>query len=132
MAGKREKNTPASSAWTKVKNVLLGIAGVFHGFGSLVYKLRKFVMAVPVLIGLVYLTNLNNENLPDRVGLVLQSSGEFSLTVSKEFALLGPVALTIACLLMMFASKKTLQPWVVSIFTLTLPLLVFALNVFPG
>lgn len=132
VASHAQKKRPVNPTWEKVKNVFMGIGGIFHAIGSCVYKLRKFLMSLPVLWGLVYLTLKNSRELPAQVGVGLQPSGEFALTISKEFALIGPVAVTVGCLLMMFASKKTLQPWVVSIFTLTLPILIWVINIFPG
>ncbi|MDD6678661.1 MAG: hypothetical protein PUF71_04665 [Firmicutes bacterium] len=89
-------------------------------------------MAVPVIWGLAYLTYKNLRELPAQVGIGLQNNGEYAAVVSRELALFGPVGLTVLCLLLMFASKKTLQPWVVSLFSLALPLLIWVTNVFPA
>ena len=79
----------------------------------------------------MYLAFYNLEKLPKVVGLDLQISGDFDIQVVRELAVLGPVALTALCLLLMFISRRTLTPWLVSIFTLALPLLILLSNVFP-
>ena len=132
MASNIGKNLFSSPAWEKTKNVFAEIGGVFRAIGSCIFKLRKLFMAVPVLWALLKLSYKNLTELPEQVGFLLQRDGSFAITVSKEFALFGPIALTLGCLLLMFLSKKTLQPWVVSIFTLTLPLLIWLTNNFAG
>ena len=37
-----------------------------------------------------------------------------------------------ACLLLMFLSRRVVYPWLVSIFSLALPLLIYITNVFPA
>ena len=41
-------------------------------------------------------------------------------------------ASSILCLLLMFGSKRTLTPWLVSVFSLALPLIILVINVFPA
>lgn len=99
---------------------------------SWVYKLRSIVLAVPVAVGAVVLAIFNQINLPDVVGINIQASGEYADTVSKAVAVLGPLALTAVCLLMVFCSRKVLYPWLISLFSLALPLLIYITNFFPG
>ena len=99
--------------------------------GKLLYRLRKVFLAIPVAWGAVYLAFYNLEKLPKVVGLDLQITGDFDIQVVRELAVLGPVALTALCLLLMFVSRRTLTPWLVSVFTLVLPLLILLTNVFP-
>lgn len=115
-----------------VGNILTVIDHFISAVGSCVFKLRKLLMTIPVLAGLGYLTKMNAENLPNPVGISLQIDGTYAVMISKNLALVGPVALTSFCLLMMYASRKTLQPWVVSLFSLVLPLLIWLINVFPA
>lgn len=112
---------------------------VFEKIGSFVnaiftwaYRLRKIVMAAPVVYFAVKLAMENMDRLPDMVGLNLQSTGEFALLVTKQYAVLGPLAVTAFCLILMFCSRKTLFPWVISIFSLVLPYLVYLTNLYPG
>ena len=74
----------------------------------------------------------NMEKLPETVGLNLQLDGAFNVMITRELAVLGPVAITALCLLLMFCSKRILTPWFVSIFSLVLPVFVLVLNIFPA
>ena len=80
----------------------------------------------------VILALQNMVKLPVVVGLDLQTSGEFSIQIAREIAALGPMAITALCLLLMFCSKRTLTPWLVSVFSLLLPLLILVTNTFPA
>lgn len=100
--------------------------------GKLLYRLRKVFLAIPVGWGAVYLAFYNLKHLPKVVGLDLQISGDFDIQVVRELAVLGPVALTALCLLLMFVSRRTLTPWLVSIFSLALPVLILLTNAFPA
>jgi hypothetical protein len=64
------------------------------------------------------------------VGIDLQASGAFAQTISREMAVYGPLGLTGGCLLMMFFSRKVIYPWLISVFTLVLPLFIQLLNFF--
>ena len=132
MASNTGKKLFSGPTWEKIKKISMEAGGIFHAIGSCIYKLRKLCMAVPVLLVLFKLTYKNLTELPEQVGFLLQQDGTFAVTVSREFALFGPAALTLGCLLLMFLSKKALQPWIVSIFSLTLPLLIWLTNLFPG
>ena len=72
------------------------------------------------------------QHLPAVVGLDLQVGGDFSIQVVRELAVLGPVAVTAVCLLLMFISRRTLTPWIVSLVSLALPLVILVTNIFPA
>ena len=99
---------------------------------SWAYKLRSVLLAAPVALAAVVLAIFNQINLPDVVGINIQASGEYADTVSKAVAVFGPLALTAVCLLMVFCSRKVLYPWLISLFSLVLPLLIYITNFFPG
>lgn len=99
--------------------------------GLWLFRLRKFVLAAPVVYYALRLAAYNAKNLPPQVGLNLQPSGEFALTISRQLAVMGPLGLTAGCLVLMFLSRKAMYPWAVSVFTLTLPLLLLLSNVYP-
>ncbi len=116
----------------KARKFALELIAACKVVGKLLYRLRKVFLAIPVGWGAVYLAFYNLEHLPKVVGLDLQISGEFNIQVVRELAVLGPVALTALCLLLMFISRRTLTPWLVSLFTLALPVLILISNIFPG
>ena len=113
------------SVYTKIKSVsgVLGMVG---------YRLRKVVLAIPVVYYALKIAAYNGEHLPEDVGLMLLANGEFAYTVSRYLAVMGPLVLTGGCLVMMLFSRKALYPWAISIFTLILPLLLLVSNIYPA
>jgi len=100
--------------------------------GSILFRLRKVVLAAPVVYWAMKLASYNREHLPELVGIDLQSSGAFARMISRDMAVMGPLGLTLACLLLMFCSRKALYPWAISVFTLVLPLLILLSNLYPA
>jgi hypothetical protein len=97
-----------------------------------IYNLRSIFLAVPVVIAAIRLAILNLNRLPDSVGLMLMPSGEYQWMVEKGMAVMGPIALTAACLFLMFISRRVVYPWLISVFSLTVPLLIYITNIFPA
>jgi hypothetical protein len=97
-----------------------------------VYRLRSVFLAIPVILVALRLAAYNSEHLPLLVGLDLQSTGEFAKTISRQTAVTFPMLLTGGCLGLMFLSKKTLYPWLISIFTLVIPVLLLVTNMYPA
>lgn len=114
-----------ASLWTKIKRVI-GILVM------VLYRIRSVFLAIPVVWYALKLAAYNSKHLPEEVGINLLSTGEFALTISRELAVMGPLAITGACLVLMAASRKALYPWAVSIFTLILPILLLVSNLYPA
>ena len=115
---------PSDSVYSKVKKVI----GVLV---MCVYRLRAVFLAIPVAYYALKLAAYNMKNLPEEVGINLLSNGAFSMTIARELAVMGPLVVTAACIVLMFASRKALYPWAVSIFTLILPVLILISNLYP-
>ena len=96
------------------------------------YKLRSVLLAIPVAVLAVALALRNMQQLPTRVGINILATGEFQWMISREMAAIAPLAVTGVCILLMFCSKKVLYPWLISLFTLVLPLVIWLTNVFPA
>lgn len=112
-----------------------GICFVFSGMGKgLRYAagFKKIWLALPVAIAAIYLAIYTGSKYPEYVGINLLESGDFAYLVTREIAVMGPLAVTAVCLLLMFWSKRTLFPWLVSVFSLTLPLLILLINLLPA
>jgi hypothetical protein len=88
------------------------------------------LFAIPVVYFALYFARLNWNMLPEQVGLNLQSNGEFAMMVTRNYAVFGPLCVTGFCLLLMFCSRKTVFPWIISIFTLVLPYLIYLTNLY--
>ena len=119
---------PALTATGRV----IGKAGDYIAlFWSYIMKFRKIFLAIAVAWAAVMLGSRNMAKLPATVGLDLQVDGSFSIEVARGIAVLGPVALTAVCIVLMFCSKRVLTPWVVSLITLIVPIFIWVINVFP-
>lgn len=123
---------PAQSGWDQVKSVSAKINHIIDLIGIWMFRLRKFILAAPVVYYAVRLYAYNAVHLPEMVGLGLQSTGEYTLTIARSMALLGPFALTMGCLALMFFSRKAMYSWAISVFTLALPILLLVSNVYPA
>jgi hypothetical protein len=97
-----------------------------------IYRLRSIFLAIPVIFMALRLAAYNSEHLPLLVGLDLQTTGEFARTISRQTAVTMPLAITGGCLALMFVSRKTLYPWLISIFSLIIPVLLLITNMYPA
>ncbi len=114
--------------WSKIYAIYKKIEEVITVIIRVVIKLRKFFMAAPVVYYAVKIAMINMDRLPELVGFNIQSNGEFAAMVSREYAVYGPLGVTAFCLVLMFCSRKTVFPWIVSIFSLVLPYLIYYTN----
>ena len=110
--------------YSKIKKVIGIIVMVL-------YRLRKVFLAIPVVYYALKLAKYNSQHLPEQVGINLQSTGIFADFISRDAAVMYPLGITAACLVLMFFSRKALWPWAVSLFTLALPLLLLISNIYP-
>ena len=122
----------AQTGFEKLKGSIASVNRVINIIGMVIFRLRKIVLSVPVVYYALKLAAYNGEHLPEQVGLNLQSSGEFAMTIARSMAVMGPLALTLACLFLMFCSRKALYPWAISVFTLALPLVILITNLYPA
>lgn len=123
----------------KNSHVLDTTGSVFGKIGSVIkqifvwiYKLRKVILALPVIYLSVRIAMTNFSRLPDMVGLELLSNGEYARMVSRDFAVFVPLGLTSACLVLMALSRRTVYPWLISLFTLVVPYLIYLTNIYPA
>lgn len=92
------------------------------------YKLRSLVLSIPVFVCAGALAIRNARLLPDLVGINILASGEYQWFISRGAAVLIPFGVTAVCLVLMLCSKKILYPWLISLFSLVLPLVVWLTN----
>ena len=116
----------------KVAAVFAMISKICGLICDYIIKFRKIILAIPVVAGAIYLAMMNVKQLPETVGINLLANGEYAYLVSRNLAIMGPLAVTALCLLLMMFSKKTLYPWLISVFSLVLPLLILLTNRFPA
>ena len=119
-----EQKETVLTPWGKTKRVIGSIV-------TWLYRLRGIFLAIPVVYAAIEIAKYNWEHLPQVVGINLQSSGAFADTITREFAVYGPLGLTAACLVLMLCSRKVMYPWAISILTLVLPFLLLLSNRYP-
>ena len=133
---KEKVNQPATgeknSGWQKTKLAFQKTGRVLGIIGKVLFYMRKLFLAAPVVWFAVRLYGYAMEELPETVGILLQETGDYYHYLPKDTAAMGCVAVTAACLLMMFLSRRTLYPWLISVFSLVLPFLLILTNIFPG
>ena len=100
--------------------------------GKWIFRLRGFFMAIPVAVAALYLAVQNMARLPAEVGINLLENGQYEYLISRGLAVLVPLLVTAVCLVMMWLSRRTVYPWIISIFSLVLPYLIWITNVFPA
>ena len=116
----------------KTWNVLKKIGHVLGVIGKWIFRLRGFFIAIPVALAALYLAAQNMSRLPEEVGINLQANGEYAFLISRGLAVMAPLVVTGVCLVMMWLSRRTVYPWIISIFSLVLPYLIWITNVFPA
>ena len=114
------------------KRVIRKIQKVIGIIVKVFYHLRKVILAAPVVYYALKLAAYNMEQLPEQVGVLLESSGSFAFTFSRSLAVMGPLGITAGCLVMMFLARKALYPWAVSLFSLVLPIVLLISNIYPA
>ena len=100
--------------------------------GQWIYKLRSVILSIPVIIAAISLAVDNAARLPVFVGINLQANGEYAMMIERNVAVMVPLLITVGSLLMMFLSRKVLYPWLISVFSLVVPILLWITNIFPG
>lgn len=124
---KKNSQTEATAKvdWGRIKEI----------FGQIylwIFRLRKVILSVPVILGAIYFARMNLEKLPQEVGLTLMTNGQFAQTVSRAAAVWGPLGVTAMCLALMFCSRRAFYPWLISLFTLVIPPVLLLINTFPS
>lgn len=119
-------------SWQRSEPVRSKIWNVLRQIGLWIYRLRSVLLAAPVVVAALYLAKKCMNALPARVGLLILENGSYQWMVTRNMAVLLPLLVTAACLLMMFCSRKVIYPWLISIFSLVLPIVIYITNVFPA
>ncbi len=128
-----EKNTGACSGkenWEKTAGVLRKIWGI-------VYLFRGIILSIPVAIAAIRIAFYNRAHLPEavRFGTAALNGGKDLLfktfEISRNVAVVVPMLLTFGCLAMVLLSKRVVYPWLISVFSLLLPLALLLVNTFP-
>ena len=124
-------------AWNNSASARGKIASFCSATGKWTYKLRAFVLAIPIVAIAVILAVSNMATLPAAVAIgppnIVNGILVFQeVLVSKILAVFIPLLVTAFCLLMMFLSKRISFPFLVSLFSLILPIFFSIAAKLPG
>ena len=124
-------------AWNNSASARGKIASFCSATGKWTYKLRAFVLAIPIVVIAVILAVSNMATLPAAIAIGLPNIVNGILVfqevlVSKILAVFIPLLVTAFCLLMMFLSKRISFPFLVSLFSLILPIFFSIAAKLPG
>ena len=113
-----------------------GFADKVYNIGKWTFTLRSVLFAVPVAVAAVFLAVRNSFLLPALVSFDIATIDAKALvfrtvTIDRSMAVVMPLVITLVCLILMFCSKKVVYPWLVSLFSLLLPLVLLIVNTFP-
>ncbi|MBR0446287.1 MAG: hypothetical protein IIX23_03215 [Oscillospiraceae bacterium] len=102
---------------------------------KVVYKFRSLFMAIPVVACSINLALVSAAKLPSKLMLSIPAVQERELVLKlvemdKTTAIFVPVLITAVCLLLMFCSRRQLFPWLISIFSLILPVTLIVAGMF--
>ncbi len=122
--------------WEKCKPVLQKIGEVFQQMGHIlalagkwIFKLRGLLLSIPVFVAAIGMGIYNMRMLPEEVGFSLTATGEYAYMISRNMAVFGPLAVTGVCLLLVCCSRRVVYPWLISLFSLVLPVFLYVTNV---
>lgn len=127
----------------RVGSVFRSIGSTFATLWRYIFWFRGIIMAAPVAAASAVLAAMNMNRLPETVEITkiaLDTKAEDALFgflvtstdyVARDVAVYAPLLVTGICLLLMFCSKRKLYPWIISIFTLCLPLVLYLFNTYP-
>ena len=133
--GNQEKPAKKEKA-PKVKRPA-GEKSLFSMICLWIFRLRSVFLAIPVVFMAIVYAVENAKLLPAKIALYIPVSQQELLTskmieFSRDTAVYFPLAVTGTCLLLMFCSRRTIYPWLISIFSLVLPLFFRFISTFPG
>lgn len=104
--------------------------------GRWTFTLRSLVLSLPVAAVAVFLAIRNSVALPAAVSFDLASieAGKLifqTVTVGRGLAVIAPLVITLFCVVLTFCSRRVVYPWLISVFSLVLPIALLIINTFP-
>lgn len=121
----------ANKPWEqKLLYIMQQIGFVLKLTAKWAYQLRSFVLSIPVVICAGALAIRNAQLLPENVGINMMANGSYRWVVSRGVAVTAPLGITLLCVILMLCSKKMTYPWLISVFSLLLPVVIWFTNMF--
>ena len=120
------------NGYWRMRKTMEPVDNVLATIGKVFYHLRKIFMAIPVVLIAMKVFAYANEKLPQDVGILLLEDGTYKYMLGRADTVNVCMALTGACLVLMFLSRKIVYPWIISLFSLVLPLFLVFSNMILG
>ena len=129
--------------WDVTKKVFSVIGNVFRVIWKILFGIRGILISAPVAAAAIYIASWAQEHLPEAVEIthvMIDKEAEgaiFGLFVmttemlARDVVIVSSLALTALCLICTIFSKRTLYPWLISVLTLCLPIVMYYLNTYP-
>ncbi len=129
--------------WDVIVKIFCTIGNIFVILWKCIYAFRGVLISAPVAAAALLVADWAREYLPEAVELthlIIDKEAEgaifglFVMTtefIARDVVIAGSLVLTAVCLICTILSKKTLYPWLISIFTLCLPIVMYLLNTYP-
>lgn len=131
--GAQKKENFFEKPWVQKIAAFLKKAGfVLKLTAKWAYQLRSLVLSIPVFVCAAALAIRNARLLPEFVGIGMMANGGYQWLITRSAAVLLPLAITCICIVLMLCSKKMLYPWLISVFSLVLPWVIWFSNTFPA
>lgn len=113
-----------------------GTGNTFLYICQWVFKLRSVFMAIPVVFAAIVLAIRNSTQLPEKISVYFPSTSAEKVVVKlteldRGTAVTIPLLITAACIALMCCSRRTVYPWIISIFSLALPLFFWFVGMYP-
>lgn len=122
--GARIEVQTENKAWRVIKTIC-----------KYLYMFRGVFISIPTAIVAIMLALRNSERLPESVAVEIfrfwKVDETAAATISRTSAVMIPLAITGVCILMTILSKRTVFPWLIGVFTLVLPILIWVTNLYP-
>lgn len=132
MGEKKSFGQAVKSGFAKFGDAVCSFGRFLKKNWRLGFELRKVILSIPVVVLMLGLADQCRKRLPEMVGINLLENGGFEQMMARETAISITMAITVACLVFMFFSRKTVYPWLISLMSLLLPLLLIVTNTFPA
>ena len=91
------------------------------GFFHTIFRLRGVLLSVPVAIIAAVMAIYSAKILPAEVGVFMQTDGQYQFMLTRPLAILIPLALTLVCVTITLCCRKVTYPWLISLFSLVVP-----------
>ena len=100
--------------------------------GRWMYMLKGLFLSIPVAFASIALSLEAMKRLPEEVGIGMLANGEYAFMLSRGEAANICILVTAASIVMVLCSRRVTYPWLISVFTLVLPILLIVTSMLAG